>query len=50
MGTRKNFNTIRFSKKRVGCTLVSRAMEELSEVIDNYCLTLNGVLDSLGLD
>lgn len=36
LGARGDFNTIRFPKERIGCTVVSRVMEEFLESTDNH--------------
>lgn len=38
LGIRRDFNTIIFSKERVGCTAVSRDMEEFLEFMNNLLL------------
>lgn len=38
MGVRVDFNAMRFLEERLGCRVISRAMKEFSEFIDNHSL------------
>lgn len=38
LGVGGDFNTIRFPKERFGCRVISKALEEYSEFINNFLL------------